>query len=260
MKQKTKLPQTHLILLASGLGLRLGTEIPKQFIKINSYPIFLYSLKAFLNSKNITLTHCIISVPNKFLSLAETLLQEGLKNQNNLSVKIQIIQGGESRHESCLLALQKLMHLLDSYEDSIIIHDGARPLLHIEEFDWQVLATALLKEKKRVISFASPISDTLVMAKSQMNQKGKNSQYLLEKCIDRKKSYSIQTPQALSAHLANSLLSFSKTELDEEIFTDLLTWASFHNIEGVLLVRDFFNFKITTKKEINYLRYMLDCL
>ena len=41
------------LLIAGGVGSRMGQEIPKQFININDKPVIIYTLEAFQNHPDI---------------------------------------------------------------------------------------------------------------------------------------------------------------------------------------------------------------
>ena len=41
------------LLIAGGVGQRMGQEIPKQFININDKPVIIYTLEAFQNHPDI---------------------------------------------------------------------------------------------------------------------------------------------------------------------------------------------------------------
>ena len=44
---------TSVIILAGGKGKRMGSKVSKQFIKIKDKPILYYTLKKFIDNKNI---------------------------------------------------------------------------------------------------------------------------------------------------------------------------------------------------------------
>ena len=44
---------TTAIITAGGVGLRMGNEIPKQFIEVEDKPIIIHTIKAFEDNSNI---------------------------------------------------------------------------------------------------------------------------------------------------------------------------------------------------------------
>ena len=45
--------KNYLILLAGGVGKRMGGDIPKQFMKVKGKPIIVYSIENFQRNKQI---------------------------------------------------------------------------------------------------------------------------------------------------------------------------------------------------------------
>ena len=48
------------LILAGGLGKRVGTEVPKQFLKINDVPVIAYTLKKFQECNKVDRI-CVVS-------------------------------------------------------------------------------------------------------------------------------------------------------------------------------------------------------
>ena len=107
------------LIVFAGLGTRINSPIPKQFIKIKGKEIVVYTIEAFQNSP---LIDEIVLVTNKnYLDLVKNLVKKYSLNK----VK-HIIAGGNSRQESVKLGLVNTEY--DS-KDNILIHDGDRPLV-----------------------------------------------------------------------------------------------------------------------------------
>ena len=107
------------ILLIAGSGERCGLGYNKVLYKINGQPLFLYSLKKFLEFDEC---HKIILV-----------LQEAEKDEifqyigKEYLEKVDFVYGGNIRQQSVLNGLEKVT------EKYVLVHDGARPCITKEE-------------------------------------------------------------------------------------------------------------------------------
>jgi ribitol-5-phosphate 2-dehydrogenase (NADP+) / D-ribitol-5-phosphate cytidylyltransferase len=103
------------VLLAGGSGSRLGSPIPKQFIRVAGKTIVEHSfdsLQRFTPDARI-----VVTVPAHALEHARELFKGS---------KAEVIVGGSNRQASALAALQ---HLQDQPPKNVILHDSARPFL-----------------------------------------------------------------------------------------------------------------------------------
>lgn len=115
---------TVAIIIAGGVGSRMGQSIPKQFINVYDVPILLYTLEGFEKHPMIDAIEvvCIDGWENVVWSYAE---------QYHISKLKWIVKGGNSGQES----IRNGVYNLESYcskDDTIIIHDGIRPLVDAE--------------------------------------------------------------------------------------------------------------------------------
>ena len=108
---------THsIIITAGGIGKRMGSEIPKQFIEICGKPILLHTLELFYYFDSSM--ELFITLPEDWKSYWNEIFEK-----NNCTIPHQIISGGEERYHSIQNALQ---FCSGKY---ISVHDGVRPLV-----------------------------------------------------------------------------------------------------------------------------------
>ena len=104
------------IIVAGGSGSRMGADLPKQFLRIEGKPVFLYSIDAFLQAYNDM--RIILVMPSTYADLAQSILEEF-----GYPSSIKIVVGGETRFHSVKNGLGMVS------EDSLIfIHDAVRCL------------------------------------------------------------------------------------------------------------------------------------
>lgn len=108
------------LLLAGGVGKRIGASIPKQFIKVNDIPIIIYTMRAFQESPCVDAI-CVV-VHKDWIE--EVKKYVGYYKINKLKW---IVCGGRTGLESVKNGVEKLKELSDS--DVILIHDSVRPFI-----------------------------------------------------------------------------------------------------------------------------------
>lgn len=112
------------IIIAGGVGCRMGHELPKQFIPVEGKPVLIYTLENFEQHPMIDALEvvCVDGWQQQLKDYAQ---------EYNISKLKWIVTGGASAQESIRNGVENLKGNL-SDEDTIIIHDGIRPLVDIE--------------------------------------------------------------------------------------------------------------------------------
>ena len=115
------------IIIAGGVGNRMGANIPKQFIKVKNKPVLTYTLESFQNH------HLIDAI--------EVVCIEGwidevwrYKDKYNLTKLKWITKGGSTGQESIRNGIYNLKDKVNP-TDNVIIHDGIRPLVDVMVLD-----------------------------------------------------------------------------------------------------------------------------
>ena len=106
------------IILASGVGNRYGSDVPKQFVKIAGKTVFEHTIEVFEKAKEID--EIIVVITPDYRHFAEELI---LKNCYKKITKL--LNGGETRKESSSIGIGSI----NDKEANVIIHDCARPFL-----------------------------------------------------------------------------------------------------------------------------------
>lgn len=124
----------YFIVVAGGLGLRLKSDIPKQFIPICGKPILMRTLERlhqYSNDINI-----ILVLPKQHQDYWRLLCSE-----YNFAIAHKVVDGGKERFFSVKNALDSI----DISEDAIVgIHDGVRPFVDLSVIE-KCFETAQLK-------------------------------------------------------------------------------------------------------------------
>ncbi len=113
--------KNYVILLAGGVGKRMGSDIPKQFLTIKEKPIVIYTIERFQQCPQVEkiLVVCI----KEWITHLKNLVS------NYALSKVEwIIEGGTTGHDSIRNGVFFLEDKIDA-DDFIIIHDAVRPIL-----------------------------------------------------------------------------------------------------------------------------------
>ena len=109
------------IIIAGGSGQRMGADVPKQFINVYDKPVLLYTLEGFEKHPQIDAIEVVC------IDGWHDVLRTYAKQYNITKLKW-IISGGETGQESIRNGVYNLIGEC-SDNDTIIIHDGIRPLV-----------------------------------------------------------------------------------------------------------------------------------
>ena len=120
-KKYTKNNMNIAIILAGGIGSRVGADIPKQFILVFGKPVLVYTIEKFQNNKNIDAIEVVCL--ESYLSVVEEY-----RKQYNLSKIKWITEGGSTFSQSVMNGVNNLKGKL-SDDDIVVIHFGASPFV-----------------------------------------------------------------------------------------------------------------------------------
>lgn len=202
--------KVHVILLAGGIGSRMKTEVPKQFLTIHGKPLLHYSMEMLLGLKN--LGTFVVVLPAEWSSL----LKEGMVRA----------EPGLSRQDSVASGLKQL----EGEEGLVVIHDGARPM-------------ATLTLLKKVVDAAMNFGAAAPALPCSQTIKQKTSSDFVKKTLPREGLYEIQTPQALRLDLMRT--GMEKVQREKLSVTDDVSIAELLGHPVKLVEGDSSNLKIT---------------
>ena len=110
----------HVIIVAGGKGLRMGGEIPKQFLPIGGKPVLMRTIEAFYAYD--ASIHVILVLP-----ISQQSYWKELCNTCQFELPHEIANGGETRFHSVKNGLA-----LVEGEGIVGVHDGVRPFVSQE--------------------------------------------------------------------------------------------------------------------------------
>lgn len=163
------------VILAGGIGSRMGGAMPKQFLSLNDKPVIVHTLENFQRNKNID--GIVVVCVKDWMTHLQEILEE-----YKISKVQAVIEGGSSGHDSTRNGIFFLRGKLEA-DDYIVIHDAARPILPQAAIDCMLHVA----HEKGNASLAIPCYETVLYTE---DGKSGSSQ------LDRSRIMRIQTPQA----------------------------------------------------------------
>ncbi len=109
------------IVVAAGSGLRAGSELPKQYVRLAGPTILARSINIFLDHPEVS--DCIAVIANDHRDHFRQLVEPELRRP------VSTVSGGATRMESVISGLRAVTENPPSH---VLIHDGARPLASAE--------------------------------------------------------------------------------------------------------------------------------
>ena len=210
----------YAIIVAGGIGSRMRSDIPKQFMLLNGKPILFYSINTFLN----TFSDCkiILVLPEEHIGTGQEII-DAFFDYN----KIQIVTGGRTRFHS---VQNGLAHVDD--EDSIIfVHDAVRPLITNELLNKCLDCSVELGTAIPFIHLKDSIRKII----------GSDNE-----AVDRNDFVLIQTPQTFHGKI---LLPAFKIDYKDK-FTDEASVVEAFGLKVSLVEGDETNIKITKPEDL----------
>ena len=217
----------YIIIVAGGKGLRMGGDIPKQFLPIGGRPILMRTLERF---REYSSTLQIILVLPK--DQQDYWLQ--LCKEYDFKVDYQMTDGGETRFHSVQHGLALIP---DDAEGVVGVHDGVRPFPSIEVIR-NCYETA--REKKAVIPVI-PVVET-VRKLASIGTIGT----IPSQTVPRNDYRLVQTPQTFDIQL----LKAANRQPYNDNFTDDASVVEAFGQEITLVEGNRENIKITTPYDI----------
>lgn len=183
--------------LAGGSGLRMGGNMPKQFLSVADRPIIIRSIEAFLESGSVD--KIFVAVSAYYLDYTKELVAQYLGEAD-----ITVVVGGKNRNETLLNVLHSIDNISD--DDVILTHDAVRPFIDKRIIDENIAAALEYGACNTVV----PAVDTILRSSDGR---------FIESVPVRSEIFHAQTPQSFGV---KKLLSLYENLSDEEMekFTD----------------------------------------
>jgi 2-C-methyl-D-erythritol 4-phosphate cytidylyltransferase len=207
------------IIVAGGNGLRMGSDVPKQFLLIRGIPVLMYTIQKLFNFD--CSMQLILVLPSD-----EIICWNDLCQQYNFEIPHKIIAGGDTRFQSVKNGLTMTTDC-----ELIAVHDGVRPLVSQETLARCFNCAA----QKGTAIPVLPLNESL--------REGSMSDSVP---VDRTRYFIVQTPQVFQASIIKN--SYQQTWIPE--FTDDASVIGHSGIPVQLVMGNRENIKITFPEDL----------
>ena len=211
----------YVIIVAGGKGLRMGSDIPKQFLPIGGKPVLMRTLERF-REYSPTL-QIILVLPKSQQDYWKELCQK-----HNFTVAYQLADGGETRFHSVQHGLALIP---DDAEGVVGVHDGVRPFPSIDVIK---NCYEMARAKKAVIPVI-PVVETVRHLEGESSVTVPRGDYRL-----------VQTPQTFDIQL----LKAANRQPYNDGFTDDASVVEAFGHDVTLVEGNRENIKITTPYDL----------
>ncbi|HEX3178091.1 MAG TPA: 2-C-methyl-D-erythritol 4-phosphate cytidylyltransferase [Methylomirabilota bacterium] len=210
---------------AGGIGARLGSRTPKQFLRLGREPILRATLRHFRAHPRVG--EIVVAAPAAHVERARRLLRGG-------EASVTVVAGGASRQESVRSALAAA----PASASVILVHDAVRPFLTRGLIDSLIAAA----ERDGAAICALPVAETVKRVRDGF----------VDATVERDGLWTVQTPQAFRAALLRE--AHDKARRDGFVGTDesMLVERLGHRVRVIPGLAE--NVKITTPADLRRAR------
>jgi 2-C-methyl-D-erythritol 4-phosphate cytidylyltransferase len=213
------------IIVAGGSGIRMASDIAKQYLLLNGMPILSHTLQKFDAASSVK--DVILVVPFDDMDYVKRSIVEKF----NISKVSHIRGGGRKRQDS----VKNGLDIINSNNDIVVIHDGARPFISSDLIDVSV-------EKARLsgaLVLGIPAGDTV---------KSVGDGGYIEKTLSRDHLWLAQTPQVFRADIIKK--AYERAYKEGFYGTDDAEVVERMGIKVEMIQGSYDNIKITTPEDL----------
>ena len=218
----------YIIIVAGGKGLRMGGDIPKQFLPIGGKPVLMRTMEAF-HAYDAEIQIVLV------LPVAQQAYWKELCDQYTFALPYRLADGGETRFHS----VKNGLDTIPTDEEALVgVHDGVRPFVSAE-----VIARCYAEAAR--VGAVVPVTDVVETVRHLEDGGGSTT-------VNRDEYKLVQTPQVFSL----ALLKQAYAQPYVPAFTDDASVVEALGHEVTLVQGNRENIKITTPFDLVVARSM----
>ena len=216
------------LIFAGGTGQRMGSETPKQFLKICGREIIVHTLELFEQNENID--EIYVACIQEWIPYLEELIKK-----YDIDKVVKVFPGGKTGQDSIFLALSEAKK--ENENAVVLVHDGVRPLVSQETIN---------KVVESVKNTGTGITVTEAYETPIMSEDGMT----VGSMPPRKKMYTAQAPQGFMLNdIYEKHLEKRKTNPDYEGIVDSCGLMFKYGVKCNLVLGNRGNIKVTTPED-----------
>lgn len=231
---------TYGVILAGGIGSRMGGDKPKQYLTVKGKPIIIYTIEKFLVVPEFE--KIIVLCPKQWVEHTKNLIEKHIAPVKN---KVAVIEGGDTRNETIMNAIELINSEGNLNDDTIIVtHDAVRPFVTHRIIKENIVAATEYGACDTVV----PATDTIVEAMDNT---------FISNIPDRSKMYQGQTPQSFKALKLKNMYDMLTAE-ERSILTDAAKIFVIKGEKVALVQGEAYNMKITYPYDLRVAKSLLE--
>ncbi|WP_244909957.1 2-C-methyl-D-erythritol 4-phosphate cytidylyltransferase [Francisella adeliensis] len=229
----TSLPR-YVIIPAAGIGSRMSSDIPKQYLKlVNNHTVLDTTLSKFVEEDFFDLIIVSLKENDEYWKLSQYFNHP----------KVKVCKGGETRFESVFNALHSLAAV---HNDAwIFVHDAARPAISFDEI--KLLYDQVLLGR----------DESGILAVKAFETVKKVSQKVIKETLDRSHIWLAQTPQLSRYNTLKRAFKFCVDNNLMEKITDESSALELFGLSPIIVEGSRKNIKITTKEDLEFINFFI---
>ncbi|MGQ8366269.1 2-C-methyl-D-erythritol 4-phosphate cytidylyltransferase [Glaciecola sp. 1036] len=218
------------VIPAAGIGTRMQSQIPKQYLKVADKYLIEYCIDTFLQHPKIEQIIVVIHPEDKTFSQLSVATNS----------QVHVVIGGAERADSVLAGIEYAKTTLNS--EWVLVHDAARPGLSMEAI------SRLIDQVKNTDGgiLALPATDTI-----KQSHDGS-----VDKTLDRNRIWMAQTPQMFKTQALHNAISQALAL--NIMITDEASAMEIQGIDVKLVVGEAANMKVTQPQDLPLVEFYLN--
>ena len=231
------------IIPAAGVGKRMQSDIPKQYLKIHDQTVIEHTLNCFIHHPEIA--GIVVALHPNDPYWPELII--------NSPIPVHSVDGGQERSDSVFQALVLLTDLVTSEQDYVLVHDAARPCLSRQDLDLLLDRSSLADADGAIL--AMPVRDTM---KRGVFNDAHPAEHLIDHTVERNNLWHALTPQMFRVgSLKQALIKAQKEGVQ---ITDEASAIEFIGGNPSLVEGSASNIKITRPSDLKLAEFFLNTL
>lgn len=217
--------RTLAIILAAGVGKRMGAATNKQLLLLDNKPIIVHTLQVFEDCRTIDGVYLVVNQKDL------PVVQEEILETYRFNKVMKLVIGGRLRQDSVRNGLDAIEHPCDI----VVIHDGARPFITPSFIEKGIF----LMEMFDAIIPAIPVKDTIKVV---------SKEGFVVKTLERDSLWHVQTPQTFKFDLISKAY---KDGVAKKLYGyDDATFLEYSGKKVKVIEGSSYNIKITTPEDL----------
>ena len=209
---------------AAGYGKRMRSTKNKQFMLLKEKPVLIHTLEVFNANQNVS--EIIVITRDDEVEQCKSLVTDYC-----LSKVKAVVAGGKERQHSVWNGLQ----VVSSNCETVVVHDGARPLLLHETLDNAIREVNTCK----AVVVGVPVKDTIKVV---------DKEGIIISTPPRSELWAVQTPQVFLKELL--IQAYEKAWQNDYLATDDAALVEKFGVNVKMILGTYENIKITTPEDL----------